>query len=308
MNGEHRPSGGSAGQVAARLRAVFVEDLAEAELILPATVKLLVDHGLSAIVSVRPWNVEATLTARRALEAAGVPVTLWPMLADEAGRWVNVRTVHTMRSFVASIVDQIERGPGATKPRLLLDLEPPIQDVRAVIASRSFIAMARLLGILAARGGADELDALVRVIQAADGEVSAALVPFVLADGPLGGVSRLLGVPANRGTFEPPWIMAYTTLFAGYSRGYIDRARAVQILGTAARRARLVFGPSAALALGCVGRGALGDEAVYRDVEELREDVDVAIREGIDRLALFDLGGVLSRPEPERWLRAFVGT
>ena len=303
MNGEHSPA--PAQSVSCRLRAVFVEDLPEAELVRPAVVKLLVDHGLSAIVSIRPWNVAATVDAQRTLEAAGVPVTLWPMLADEAGRWVNVRTVEAMRGFVGAIVDAASSGPAAPPLRVLLDLEPPIDDVRAVLASRSFVAMARLVGILAAPGGGRDLDALVCSIETAGGHVSAALVPFVLADGPLGAVSRLLGVPAARGTFDPPWIMAYTTLFAGYSRGYVDRARAVRVLAKAARRAKRTFGPSAALALGCVGRGALGDEAVYRDVDELSEDVATCIREGLDRLALFDRGGVLARPDPERWLRAF---
>ena len=309
MNGEHRPSSQAPAQPPSRrLRAVFVEDLPETELVRPAVVKLLVDHGLSAIVSIRPWNVAATLEAQRTLEAAGVPVTLWPMLADEAGRWVNVRTVEAMRGFVEAIADAAVSGPAAPPLRVLLDLEPPIADVRAVLASRSLVALTRLVGILAAPGGGRDLDALVRSIEIAGGDVSAALVPFVLADGPLGGVSRLLGVPAARGAFDPPWIMAYTTLFAGYSRGYVDRARAVRFLAKAARRAKRTFGPSAALALGCVGRGALGDEAVYPGVDELSEDVETAIREGVNRLALFDLGGVLARPHPERWLRAFTAS
>ena len=307
MSGEHRPSSRASGETrSARLRAIFVEDLPEAELSRPAVVKLLVDHRLSAIVSIRPWNVVATIEAQRALEAAGVPVTLWPMLADDAGRWVNVRTVAAMRVFVGAVCNRAVCAPDAPPLRVLLDLEPPIEDVRAVLQSRSLVALGRLMGILAVPGGGRDLDALVRSIEAAGGDVSAALVPFVLADGPLGSVSRLLGVPAARGTFDPPWIMAYTTLFAGYSRGHIDRPRALRVLAKAACRARRAFGPAAALALGCVGRGALGDEAVYPDVAQLSEDVATAIQEGIDRLALFDLGGVLARPEPERWLKAFV--
>lgn len=306
MTGEHRPSAGGPGDAQTSSRAVFVEDMAAAELVKPATVKLLVDHGLSAIASVRPWNVDETLAARRTLEAAGVPVTLWPMLADAAGRWVNVRTVAEMRRFVDGLVERARGLPDGGPLRVLLDLEPPIDDVRAVLASRNLVALGRLMRLLSAAGGARELDGLVRSIALAGGEASAALVPFVLADGPLGGVSRLLGVPAARGTFDPAWIMAYTTLLAGYSRGYIDRPGATRVLTEIARRARRVFGPGAALALGCVGRGALGDEAVYRDVDELSEDVNIAVREGIHRLALFDLGGVLARGAPERWLQAFV--
>lgn len=312
MNGEHRPTReasalGGAPKPAARLRAVFVEDLPPERLVRLEIVKLLANHGLEAIVSVRPWNVPATLDAQRVLEDAGVPVTLWPMLDDAAGRWVNVRTVAAMRAFTSVLVDQANARPLAPPLRVLLDLEPPIEDLRGVIASRSLLAMGRLARVLTSSAGGRDLEALVRALEAEGSQVSAALVPFVLADGPLGAVSRLLGVPAAHGTFDPPWIMAYTTLFAGYSRGHVDRDRAVRLLATAARRARATMGPSAAIALGCVGRGALGDEAVYVDVDQLAEDVQTAIREGIDRLALFDLGGVLERAEPERWLRAFAG-
>jgi hypothetical protein len=286
---------------------VFVEDLEPSELLRPAVVKLLVDHGLAPIVSVRPWNVTETLEARVALEQAGLPVTLWPMLDDAAGRWVNVRTVAAMRPFVQGIADAARTSAPTLPLRVLLDLEPPIDDVRKVIHSRSVFALARLAGILAAPGGTRELAALVGDLRQRKGEVSAAVVPFVLADGPLGGVSRLLGVKTSRAACDPAWIMAYSTLFAGYSRGYVDRARALGLVGMAARRARQRFGTGAALALGCVGTGALGDEAVYRDHEELAADVAVAIREGIERLALFDLKGVLGRAEPERWLGAFVG-
>lgn len=286
------------------VRAVFVEDLDPEELRAGAVVRLLRERRIEAIVSVRPWNVEATLSARVALEAAGVPVTLWPMLADDAGRWVNVRTARAMRAFVEDVLHAA--GPAAV-PRILLDFEPPIDDVRRVLRRPG--ELYRLSRSLASAEGSAELAALVDRLGAKGSALSAALVPFVLADGARELASRLLGVSANASlpSFGTAWIMAYTTLFAGYSRGLVDRRGALALLRFVAGRTRKRFGEKAALALGCVGRGALGDEAVYRSPAELREDVAVARRSGIERLALFDLGGVLARGEPEAWLEAFSG-
>jgi hypothetical protein len=80
----------------------------------------------------------------------------------------------------------------------------------------------------------------------------------------------------------------------------------MSLLGWGCREARSRYGEGTVVSLGAVGTGALGDEPVYRGAGELREDVAVAIAAGIERLALFDLGGVLSRPPAEAWLEAFV--
>jgi hypothetical protein len=293
--------------VCPRARAVFVEDVEPAELVRPEVVKLLGDRALAAIVSIRPWNVTETLEARATLEAAGVPVTLWPMLDDADGRWVNVRTIPAMRAFIDKCLAHPAFVSCPAPRRVLLDREPPIHDVKAVLQSRSALALATLAGVLVSAGGSRPLDGLVAHLRAGHVEVSAAEVPFVLADGPLAGVSRLLGVGSAPPGIGTAWIMAYTTLFSGYSRGYIDRSRATTMLAAAARRTRRRRGDAAALALGCVGQGALGDEAIYRHVDELAEDVSIAVREGVDRLALFDLRGVLRRSDPAAWLDAFVG-
>jgi len=80
------------------------------------------------------------------------------------------------------------------------------------------------------------------------------------------------------------------------------------LLAASCRAAKERFGAIAGASLGAVGKGALGDEAVYRSVGELREDVAIARRAGIDDLTLFDLGGALQRPPMEAWLDALVET
>jgi hypothetical protein len=100
--------------------------------------------------------------------------------------------------------------------------------------------------------------------------------------------------------------MAYTTLFAGYSRGLIDRPRAVRMLAAIAKRTIAGWGERAAISLGCVGTGALGNEATYARVEELYEDARVAASYGISTLSAFDLGGMVRRGGAEVWLDAFA--
>ena len=88
----------------------------------------------------------------------------------------------------------------------------------------------------------------------------------------------------------------------------LGRESAGAVLSEGARLTRLRFGRRAGISLGAVGKGALGDEPVYRDVSELAQDVAIARAQGVDDLALLDLGGVLARPNPEAWLEAFVAT
>jgi hypothetical protein len=100
--------------------------------------------------------------------------------------------------------------------------------------------------------------------------------------------------------------MLYTSILEGWSHGLLRRADALALgaAGCAASRAR--FGAKAGASLGAVGPGAFGDEPVYRSPGELAEDVGAARAEGVDDLALFDLGGVLRRPPAEAWLEAFT--
>jgi hypothetical protein len=100
--------------------------------------------------------------------------------------------------------------------------------------------------------------------------------------------------------------MLYTTLIEGYSKGILRRDDARALLSVGCGAAARAFGGRASVSLGAVGAGALGDEPVYPDPEALADDVAIAIAAGVADLWLFDLGGVLSRGAPERWLSAFV--
>ncbi|WP_437320613.1 hypothetical protein [Sorangium sp. So ce385] len=282
----------------------------------PGTLALLRRYGLELAIAVRPQTAAGLPDLAAACADAGVGVAVWPMIADEDGRWASAGNAAAFGAFVARLLDALD-ARGLAAAEVAVDLEPPIQDVRrALDGGRGAIALVGG-GVRGARAGAAGRDARWRDAQRAYIELagaihgrgvatSAAVVPLVLADGPAGGWERILGTPVS----TPPWgrvgAMLYTSLFEGYSRGALGRDDAVALLawgcGAAARR----FGPRAGASVGAVGRGALGDEPVYRSVAELREDVAVAVTAGVQDLALFDLGGVLARPPAEAWLEAFV--
>ncbi|WP_437819181.1 hypothetical protein [Sorangium sp. So ce1078] len=283
----------------------------------PGTLALLRRYALELAIAVRPETAAGLPDLAAACADAGVSVAVWPMIADEDGRWASAGNAAAFGAFVARLLDALD-ARGLAAAEVVVDLEPPIQEVRRALAGGR--GALELLGG-GPRGAARERPgrrgALWRDAQRAYVEMagaihargvatSAAIVPLVLADGPAGGWERLLGTPVS----APPWgrvsAMLYTSLFEGYSRGALGRDDAVALLALGGRAAARRFGPRAGVSVGAVGTGALGDEPVYRSVAELREDVAVAVTAGVQDLALFDLGGVLARPPAEAWLEALV--
>ena len=117
----------------------------------------------------------------------------------------------------------------------------------------------------------------------------------------------MLGTPATALDVDRHSVMAYTSLYEGWSRGLVNRARAERLFQLTARLTHARFGARASLSIGTVGTGAFGDEIGYRDPRELARDVALARAAGFDELALFDLGGVVRRAPAEAWFDAFVG-
>ncbi|WP_437282012.1 hypothetical protein WME90_16060 [Sorangium sp. So ce375] len=282
----------------------------------PGTLALLRRYALELSIAVRPETAAGLPDLVAACADAGVAVAVWPMIADEDGRWASAGNAAAFGAFVARLLDALDARRLAAA-EIVFDLEPPIAAVRQALAGGR--GALELLGGAApgaretAHGrGARWNDAqrtyseLAGALHARGVATSAAIVPLVLVDGPARGWERLLGTPVS----APPWgrvsAMLYTSLIAGYSRGALGRDDALALLAWGCRAAARRFGPRAGVSLGAVGKGALGDEPVYRSVAELREDVAVAEAAGVSDLALFDLGGVLARPPAEAWLEAFT--
>ncbi len=293
-----------------RRRRIWSETLGYDELGSPAVLSLLVRHGLDVLVAVTEPLLPGLGPLLSRLAGAGVGFALWPMLGDGEGRWGSSAN---MARFLeqADLVLSEARLSGARVPELVLDLEPPFSVAQA--ASHGSIEGPLRAAAALRRGFAEavlRLEQRARVLRS-ELLLTCAAVPVVLFDDQAPGAGRplyqaLLGTPVDGVPFDSVSVMVYTSILEGWSRGLVDRRRALALLAGCALRARSRYGPRASLSLGTVGTGAFADEPIYRDPGELAEDVAISRRAGVDDLVLFDLGGVLRRGPPEAWLEAFV--
>ncbi|EYF05329.1 hypothetical protein [Chondromyces apiculatus] len=314
-----------------RRRRIWSELLPLSEVGSPPVLRLLARHGLELSIAVRPETLPDLPRLCRAAATADVPVAVWPMIADHAGRWASAPNASEFRAFIDELLARLTEE--VVPPReVILDLEPPMPLVqRALSGPRGLVSLLR--GSAATwspppphLSHPPDLShpphplpppdaaphtlyrALVDHLIARDIHPTAAIVPLLLRDGPTRSWERVLATPLSGIGYRSIHAMLYTSMLEGWSRGLLRRLDALSLLAALCRDARTRFGDAAGASLGVVGTGALGDEPTYGDVDELRQDVATARASGIDDLALFDLGGVLTRSPPERWLRAFVTT
>jgi hypothetical protein len=277
---------------------VWCETLPWPEVARPELARLLTGHRIELLLAVRPWQLPEVADLVDRLRGAGVFVGLWPMLADEDGRWASVASSARFIGLVDALLAR------AVVDEVVIDLEPPMAVMSRWLDGRPTW---RQTPSPAAYGAARAalVDAIGRWRQGR--RVTTAVMPMVVAELRGEWMERLLGTPVSALPVDGHSIMAYTSLFEGWSRGLLDRRRAELTLGLCGRLARRRFGPLAGLSLGTVGTGAFGDEPSYRSVDELRRDVAIATAAGITDLSLFDLGGILRRGPAAAWLEALAG-
>jgi hypothetical protein len=268
---------------------------------------------MEPIVAVFPSTKVAELAGvLDVLAGEGLPVAIWPMLADGDGRWANAGNAEAFARFTLSLVDELARR-GRTPSEVAIDLEPSIEDLRPSVADAS--VHAHVFRLSTERGSfpraREALRALGGALRERGVRISAAAPPTVLLD-PARGERRpfreLLGTPVDGLLWDHVSVMLYTSIIEGWSRGVLGREDTRALLGVGAALAVARFGDPAGVSLGAVGVGAFGDEPVYRSSDELADDVAIVTAAGARDLTLFDLGGVLRREDPEAWLEAFTRT
>lgn len=283
-------------------RHVFCEHLDFEALARPEVLGALVERGVHPIVAVTPSVQAGVPRLAASLREVGLRVALWPMLDSRDGRWASLHTWPRYTAHVEELLEELERAD-VRPDELLVDLEPPIARLRSILAGQL-----RRARVSVPHATPREVGAWLSGLRAGGIRLRASVVPVTVAssDRVARGWQRLLGTPVHDGIYDHVSVMAYSTLFEGYSRGLLGRADAVALVAAASLDAVRRFGTRAGVALGCVGVGALGDERAYRSAAELAEDVAVARAAGIDDIVLFALEGALARGPVEPWLDALV--
>lgn len=261
----------------------------------------LARRGMQLLFAVQPGQLEGALALLERAAELDLSAGVWPLIDDAHGRWLNPRHARVFETWATQLLDVVEAS-GAPMDAVVLDLEPPIDEVRAAFDGELRAAKAWL----DRPHDTSVHERLLARVQERGHEAVAAVVPTLLLEGRASrGWQRALGTPLDGLDFDRVSAMAYTTLFEGYGLGVVARPDARALLARFAREALARLGSRASLSLGAVGVGALGDEKTYRGPEELADDVAIARYEGIEDLALFDLSGVLAREPIEPWLDAF---
>lgn len=277
-------------------RRVWCETLPFEDVGRPEVKALLARYQLDLLLAVRPWQLAALGELVTSLQDAGIFVGVWPMLADGDGRWASVSS---STKFVALVDDVLAFAP--TADELVIDLEPPLRHLEKWKELRPTWRQTPTPN--AYRDGRDTLvEATTRWGGAR--RVTTAVMPLLAVELRGQWLQRALGTPATALEVDRHSVMAYTSLFEGWSRGLVGRRRAELLLAACARLSRLRFGARAGLSLGTVGTGAFGDEPCYRAPAELARDVQLVRNAGIEEISLFDLGGVIRRAPSEAWLDA----
>ncbi len=286
---------------------IYSETLPYADVARPETLALLRRHGLELVLAVRPWQVSELVRVAGAARDAGVALSVWPMIADQDGRWASASNAPRFVEFVRRACDALDAA-GAPVRDVLLDMEPPFSSARD-------LADARALGLVRlAKTRKDAFVAAEEVFARAVAELrergittSSAVWPLVALDPPgTRGWQMLLGTPVDALSADHVSVMMYTSILAGWSRGAVRRSDAVELLSAACARVVRRHGERGGVSVGCVGTGAFLDEPVYASPAELAEDAAVARASGVGSIALFDLGGVLARAPAEAWIEALV--
>lgn len=280
----------------------------------PETLDLLERGQLHPIFAVGPQaDLEELGRLLVAASARGLEVGIWPLLEDEQGYWPSERNVRDYFARVEALLGWLAQEQ-IPCPWVAVDLEPPLHQVNRL---RHMVEPFHLtvLKLIKENLDAAQFERSVQEFERGLEGLRRRQVKALSVTLPLAAHDLRDGVPLWQDLFEAPWeaiswdragIMAYGSMVAGYSRGWLSEedARAIhyRLFMHLARR----FGPRAHVSLGVTGIGKLGDEPIYEHPLALAQDVSAARAAGIEDIAIFCLEGLVGRADAGQWVEAIA--
>ena len=291
---------------------IWAEFLSHAEAARPRVVDLLSRFEVGLNISVPQGSLSPDLAyLLKTYASAGLDVALWLLLDDARGYWPSERNVGHFSAYV----DEVLNWAGNQNLPLrwiAVDLEPPYYQVASHQHDqglRRLWLVLRLawenLDATRFRQATRAYEALQRRIHAAGARTLVPLVEFAVEDIVLGDtvMQDLLEAPALSVSWDLVSCMTYNTMTAGYSQGRASLADARYLQYLLLQDLADALGKRAGASVGLTGVGKLGDEPTYQDPADLALDVGTALMAGIRDISIFNLEGILSRPDPTAWLR-----
>jgi hypothetical protein len=245
----------------------------------------------------------------RAAEERRVPVRLWLVLSRDDGYWPNEGNAELFRSEVQRLLARLS-ADRLRADAVVYDLEPALaysEQLEAALSS-DLAAVTELMrahldpaAFAAARA---VFAASVEDVHAAGLRAVAVTYPQVvddLADGD-DDLQDGLDVPVEGVPWDEVAFMVYQTGFAAAVGGWIGPG----LVASFAADARAHLGDRAVIALGQVGRPGIFETTgpVYEDPSVLEADIAAARFEGIGRVEVYSLDGMLELGGARRWLDA----
>ena len=228
------------------------------------------------------------------------------MLENEKGRWLSNENIETFLEFCNRLIG-ISFDKQVAPESLVLDVEPPISQMQEWWKPRLKKHTKQLKGHVRPKR---PLGDLKKALNQMSVDLHVAVLPLLALDNDQSnsGWQSKLKAPDEWNRADVIHVMTYTTLFQGYSKGLINRNDTLRILDLFCSSSKKLFRERAALSLGCVGQGALGDEAIFKSPNELAIDVGLVKSKGVTNIAVFDLGGMVRRGPLDVWLDALTET
>lgn len=90
--------------------------------------------------------------------------------------------------------------------------------------------------------------------------------------------------------------MAYTSFAGSLWRPMIRLYMEIIAKRIAKKNKNIMF------SIGLIGHGILKTEKVYKNIKQLKQDLDMINQTGVEKVAIYSLEGILYRRDPEEWL------